>query len=42
MNNRDAILSVQFPPATTTEPILELDLRDIYTDVLLDADSSNS
>jgi hypothetical protein len=35
VNNRDAILSVQLPPATTTVPILELDLRDIYTDVLL-------
>jgi hypothetical protein len=35
MNNRDAILSIQLPPATTTEPILELDLRDIYTDVML-------
>lgn len=35
MNNRDTLLSVQFPPATSTEPFLELDLRDIYTNVLL-------
>lgn len=35
MNNRDTILSAQFPPATTTEPFLELDLRDMYTDVRL-------
>jgi hypothetical protein len=35
MNNRDTILSAQFPPDTTTEPFLELDLRDIYTNVLL-------
>ncbi len=35
MNNRDTILSAQFPPETTTEPFLELDLRDIYTDVRL-------
>jgi hypothetical protein len=35
MNNRDAILSAQFPPATSAEPFLELDLRDIYTDVRL-------
>lgn len=35
MNNRDTILSVQFPPATSTEPLIELDLRDIYTAVLL-------
>jgi hypothetical protein len=35
MNNRDTLLSVQFPPATSTGPFLELDLRDIYTNVLL-------
>jgi hypothetical protein len=35
MNNRDTLLSVQFPPTTTTEPLLEVDLRDIYTNVLL-------
>jgi hypothetical protein len=35
MNNRDTLLSIQFPPATSTEPFLELDLRDIYTNVLL-------
>jgi hypothetical protein len=35
MNNRDTLLSVQFPPATSTEPFLELDLRDIYTNILL-------
>jgi hypothetical protein len=35
MNNRDTLLSVQFPPSTSTEPFLELDLRDIYTDVRL-------
>jgi hypothetical protein len=35
MNNRDTILSAQFPPATTTQPFLELDLRDLYTDVRL-------
>lgn len=35
MNNRDTLLSAQFPPDATTEPFLELDLRDIYTDVRL-------
>jgi hypothetical protein len=35
MNNRDTLLSAQFPPSTSTEPFLELDLRDIYTDVRL-------
>lgn len=35
MNNRDAILSAQFPPAATTEPYLELDLRDINTSAML-------
>jgi len=35
MNNRDTLLSVQFPPGTSTEPFLELDLRDIYTSALL-------
>lgn len=35
MNNRDTLLSVQFPPTTTAEPLLEVDLRDMYTNVLL-------
>jgi hypothetical protein len=35
VNNRDTLLSAQFPPSTSTEPFLELDLRDIYTDVRL-------
>jgi hypothetical protein len=35
MNNRDTTLSAQFPPDSATEPFLELDLRDIYTDVRL-------
>jgi hypothetical protein len=35
MNNRDTLLSAQFPPSTSTEPFLELDLRDINTNVLL-------
>jgi hypothetical protein len=35
VNNRDTILSAQLPPADSTEPFLELDLRDIYTDVRL-------
>ena len=35
MNKRDTLLSVQFPPSTSTEPLLELDLREIYTDTRL-------
>jgi hypothetical protein len=35
VNSRDTILSAQFPPDTTTEPFLEFDLRDIYTDARL-------
>jgi hypothetical protein len=35
INNRHTILSAQFPPGTSTEPFLELDLRDIYTNVRL-------
>lgn len=35
MNNRDTILSAQFPPNTAADPFLELDLREIYTDTRL-------
>jgi hypothetical protein len=35
MNNRDTLLSAQFAPAITNDSFLELDLRDVYTNVLL-------
>lgn len=35
MDNRDTLLSAHFASATTTEPFIEFDLRDINTNVLL-------